>query len=120
MKISPRIKYAVFCLAVVALFGSPVGLAQSASPTPPSGLTGTAATCGEVSLAWSSATDNSGTGLKSYLVQRSDGVNVTVSALRTWLHDTNWVETGATITYSVVALDNAGNQSAPSNSVVVS
>jgi hypothetical protein len=82
-------------------------------------LTATAATCGEVDLTWSSAVDNSGTGLKAYTVTRNDNVNTSIGAARTTFSDTNYVKSSTTITYYITALDNAGNTSSPSNSVTV-
>jgi len=125
-RIFPRIYYSVFCsvflLAVVVLLGSTFGLAQSVPPTSPTGLTATAATCGEVDLTWSPAIDNSGTGLKAYSIWRSnDGVNTVTSigAARVWFDDTMYVRSSDTMSYYVVAVDNAGNQSLPSDTITL-
>src|SRR5713226_5242744 len=89
-------------------------------PTPPTGLAATAATCGQVDLSWGASTDNvGGSGLKAYTIYRNDGVNTAIGAARTTFSDTNWVRSSTTLTYSVVAHDNAGNNSLPSNQVTV-
>src|SRR6266849_615759 len=116
---APRIYSIAFFLAVLLLFSVTHGLAQTIPPTSPTGLAASAATCGEVDLSWSPAIDNSGTGLYSYTIQRSDGVNAAIGAIRTWYDDTNFVKSSTTTTYYVVAKDNAGNTSLPSNSVTV-
>src|SRR5712691_3645785 len=89
-------------------------------PTPPTGLVATASSCGQVDLAWGASTDNvGGSGMKAYLIFRNDGVNTTIGAARTAFSDTSWVRSATTLTYYVVAQDNAGNISAQSNTVTV-
>src|SRR5437016_5553619 len=109
-EIFPRIYCSVLFMAVAMLLGGSAGFAQNAPPTPPAGLTATAATCGEVDLSWSPAIDNSGTGLKAYTVWRSnDGVNTVTSigAARAWFDDTIYVKSSDAMSYYVVAVDNA-------------
>lgn len=116
----PRAKYARLLLGLLAvslLAAVPGGFAQT--PTPPTSLTATAPSCGQVDLAWSPAVDNSGTGLKAYTVTRNDNVNTSIGAARTNFSDTNFVKSSTPFTYYITALDNAGNTSSPSNSVVV-
>src|SRR5712691_3677250 len=89
-------------------------------PTPPTGLVATASTCGQVDLAWGASIDNvGGSGLKAYTIYRNDSVNTSIGAVRTAISDTNWVRSATTLTYYVVAQDNAGNKSSPSNLVTV-
>jgi hypothetical protein len=91
-------------------------------PLPPTGLTATVASCGQVDLSWNAATDEAGgSGLKAYIIDRNDGVITTIAigAVRTTFSDTNYVKSSTTQTYYVVAQDNAGNKSLPSNSVIV-
>jgi hypothetical protein len=119
---SPQICGSALLLAVLVVLSGAPTLAQSVPPTSPTGLTATAASCGQVNLSWSAATDNSGTGLKAYSIWRNDsGVNTVTSigATRTWFDDTMYVKSATTMSYYVVALDNAGNQSQPSNPVTV-
>src|SRR5712692_6161722 len=111
-----------FFLAVLLLFSVTHGLAQTVPPSSPTGLNASAATCGEVDLSWSPAIDNSGTGLKAYTIWRSnDGVNTVTSigAARAWFDDTIYVKSSDTMSYYVVAVDNAGNQSLPSNTITL-
>jgi hypothetical protein len=89
------------------------------APTPPTGLVANAASCGQVDLSWSASTDTGGSGLKAYIINRSDNVNTAIGATRTTFSDTNLVKSSTTLTYSVVAQDNAGNKSSPSNSVTL-
>src|SRR5262249_17929842 len=55
----------------------------------------------------------------AYAIYRNDGVNTTIGSSRTTFSDTNWVRSSTTLTYYVVAQDNAGNSSQQSNSVTV-
>jgi Bacterial Ig domain len=88
-------------------------------PTPPTGLVASAANCGQVDLSWSASTDTGGSGLYTYTIYRSDGVNSTLGATRAWFDDTNFVKSSTTLTYYVVATDAAGNQSVQSNLATV-
>src|SRR6266705_1087783 len=94
--------------------------ANTTAPTVPTGLVATASTCGQVDLSWGASTDNvGGSGMKAYIIYRNDGVNTSIGAARTAFSDTNWVRSATTLTYYVVAQDNAGNNSAPSSQVTV-
>src|SRR5437870_2504313 len=88
-------------------------------PTPPTGLVASAASCGQVDLSWSASTDTGGSGLYTYTIYRSDGVNSTLGATRAWFDDTNFVKSSTTLTYYVIATDAAGNQSVQSNLATV-
>jgi hypothetical protein len=119
----PQICGSALVLAVLMVLSSSPAVAQSVPPTSPTGLTATAASCGQVNLSWGPATDNSGTGLKAYSIWRNDsGMNTVtgIGAARTWFDDTMYVKSATTMSYYVVALDNAGNQSLPSNTVTIS
>jgi hypothetical protein len=99
-----------------------IGLAQTTDqipPTPPTALVATASSCGQVDLSWGASTDTGGSGLRAYTIYRTDGVNTSIGAVRTTFSDTNFVRSATTLTYYVVAQDNAGNNSAPSNTVTV-
>jgi Big-like domain-containing protein len=116
---------AIICFIFVA-FAALTASAQTTDtipPSPPIGLIATAATCGQVDLSWGASTDNvGGSGMKAYIIWRNnDGVN-TVTAIgsaRTTFSDTIYVKSSDTLTYYVVAQDNAGNNSLPSNTVTV-
>jgi hypothetical protein len=88
-------------------------------PTPPIGLVATASSCGQIDLSWSASTDTGGSGLKAYVINRSDGVNTTIGAARTTFSDTNYVKSSTALSYYVLAQDGAGNNSTPGNSVSV-
>src|SRR5262245_20554009 len=79
-----------------SIVGSVITAAQTTDQVPPSvptGLTATAATCGQVDLSWAASTDNAGgSGLKAYIINRSDGVNTTIGAARTTFSDTSYVK----------------------------
>src|SRR5258706_6549311 len=107
-------------LALAMTFAS-LGLAQDLiAPSVPTSLTATAASCGQVNLSWNASVDNTGgSGLKAYTINRSDGTNISIGATRTTFSDTNYVQSGASLTYNVVAQDNAGNKSTPSNIALV-
>src|SRR5947199_4146045 len=101
-------------LALVAALLSSAGtsLAQTTDlipPLPPTGLTATVASCGQVDLSWGASTDEvGGSGLMAYSIWRSDGgVNTvtTIGAARTTFSDTNYVKSSTTMTYYVVAID---------------
>src|SRR5439155_7809452 len=81
------------------------------SPTVPTGLRATAASCSQINLAWTASTDTGGSGLKGYNVYRN-GVFVK-QVLAPPTADTGMAASTA-YSYAVAALDNAGNQSATS------
>jgi len=116
-----------FFSASIALSIAGGGTAQPTDtipPLPPAGLTANIASCGEVDLSWNATTDNTGgSGLKAYTINRYDaaGVNtpISIGATRMTFSDTNWVKSSSTMTYTVTAMDNAGNVSLASNSVTV-
>ncbi len=93
-------------------------------PTAPAALIAKVATCGQVGLSWTASTDElGGSGLYGYIIQRWEGGNlvneVAVGAARTSFSDTNYVKSSSTMSYTVVAQDNAGNRSAQSNTETV-
>ena len=84
-------------------------------PTAPSNLVSTSVTPSLVAMAWSPATDI--IGVDHYVIRR-DGVDIgTTNTAATFVDES----VGRTFTYSytVVAVDAAGNVSAPSNTLVV-
>src|SRR5258706_6827197 len=114
--------YVIICFVFVAFaaLSTPAQSTDTIPPSSPIGLTGTAATCGQVDLSWGASTDNvGGSGLKAYTIYRTDGVNTSIGAVRTSFSDTNWVRAATTLTYYVVAQDNAANNSLPSNTITV-
>src|SRR5437870_3512875 len=87
-KIFPSIAH---CIALAVIFAS-LGLAQDLiPPSGPLGLTATAVSCGQVDLSWNASVDNTGgSGMKAYIIGRSDGVNTTIGSTRTTFSDTNY------------------------------
>jgi hypothetical protein len=61
-----------------------------------------------------------GSGVKAYIISRSDGNSIGIGAARTTFSDTNYVRSSSSLTYTVVAMDNAGNRSPASNTAYVS
>src|SRR5436190_17933234 len=89
-------------------------------PSAPTGLIATAATCGQVNLSWNASVDNTGgAGMKAYIINRTYGPSITIGSGRTTFSDTNYVSSSTTLTYNVMAMDNAGNKSSASNLVSV-
>ena len=80
--------------------------ADTTRPGAPTGLTATALGSATVGVSWSPATDN--LGVAAYLIQRGDSV---FTSPTTWFLDTN-LSPETTYTYSIVAFDRKGNQSA--------
>src|SRR5215831_15965090 len=110
----------IICLLLAVVPSANNAYAQNGvPPSPPTGLIATVASCGEVDLSWTAATDNSGTGLKSYTVLRNGGPNTTIGAMSTTFSDANWTKSSSTYTYQITVTDNAGNTSIPSNAVTV-
>jgi hypothetical protein len=94
--------------------------ADTLPPTVPTLLSARAASCGQVDLTWTASTDEiGGSGLKGYTISRDFGGSTTIGASRTSFSDTNYIPSGSTLTYSVSAIDNAGNKSAASNPIAV-
>ncbi len=115
---------------LLTTLSSPVVLraADLIPPSPPTALIATVATCGQVDLSWSASNDEvGGSGLKGYIITRIDptgepahySTEVVIGAGRTTFSDTNYVRSSATLTYTVAALDNAGNRSTASNAETV-
>jgi len=85
---------------------------DTAAPSAPTGLTGTAASCSQINLSWTASTDTGGSALKGYNVYRNGSYLKQVTTTST--SDTGL--SGSTVySYTVSAVDNAGNQSAQSN-----
>ena len=105
-------------LLVLALVFNAVAVAATprdrTAPTAPTNLRITATGPTSVSLAWNASKDNSANWW--YCVQRSGlGCFRVNPPQTTFTHPSLWP--GATYTFSVVALDAAGNRSSPSNAV---
>jgi chitodextrinase len=89
---------------------------DTTSPTDPSNLVATAASTTQVNLGWAASTDAGGSGLHGYQIYRDSTLISTTT--NTSYNDTA-LSPSTTYAYYVVAYDNAGNQSMPSNQVTV-
>jgi hypothetical protein len=90
-----------------------------ADPTPPTvpNLTGaTAVNSRKVDLSWTAATDN--VGVAAYAIRR-DGIQTATAGAATLTYSDTTVEPGGTYSYTVEALDAAGNRSGESNALSV-
>ena len=84
---------------------------DTTAPTVPTGLTAHATSCSQITLSWKASTDSGGSGLKGYNVYRSGAWLKQVATTTT----TDPGLAAATVyRYTVTAVDQAGNQSAPS------
>jgi len=105
------------------LVGASTGTADTTAPSVPTGLavSGTP-TSSSVSLSWSASSDNSGgSGVAGYRVFRDGSATPLNSSLVTATSYADTTVSGPkTYSYTVAAVDQAGNQSAPSAPVSVS
>jgi chitodextrinase len=90
--------------------------ADVSPPTAPTDLTATLVGSLAVDLAWTGSTDN--VGVTGYTVYRNGSTLATVGGGTTTYHDTS-VSSGTTYTYTVDAVDAAGNHSPLSNAVSI-
>src|SRR5437867_6480665 len=115
----------IFAILITALSSPVVLRAQDRiAPSAPSGLIANATSCSHVSLSWTASTDEAGgSGLYAYTIQRSEGgkleQEVTIGGEHNTFSDTNHVKPPTTLTYTVIAIDRAGNKSAASNAETV-
>jgi hypothetical protein len=91
------------------------GATDTTPPTAPTGLTATASG-GQVALTWDAATDN--VGVDSYEIRR-DGSKIAEVAGHELAYADGNVQPSTTYTYSVVAVDAAGNKSPASDGATV-
>jgi fibronectin type 3 domain-containing protein len=86
-------------------------------PSTPTNLTGTGTSSTTIQLNWNASTDTGGSGMGSYRVYRGGSLIASPTT-------TSYLDTGLTAntsySYSVAAVDNAGNNSATSSAVPVS
>ena len=85
-------------------------------PTVPTGVTATLVKCDKVSFTWNASTDN--VGVTAYKVYRNNVLIATVAAPTTGYTDTT-VAASTSYTYTVSAVDAAGNESAKSSGLTV-
>ncbi|WP_420488662.1 lytic polysaccharide monooxygenase [Paenibacillus arenosi] len=103
-----------FYNVIDANFGG--GSSDTTPPTAPSSLAVTGKTSNTVSLSWNAATDN--VGVSQYKIYNGSSLVTSISG-----SNTSYTVTGLTAntsyTFSVVAVDGAGNSSVPSGSIAV-
>ena len=117
------LRYAAVVIGVVVLLagcGSGGGNSDTTAPDAPSGITGTSGDT-EVALDWDAV---SASDLEEYNIYRSTSGTITDVSGRdpvSSTSSTSFTDTGATngttYDYIVTAVDNAGNESAPSSSL---
>ncbi len=88
------------------------------APTVPSGVTATAASCSQVSVAWTASTDIGGSGVRAYEVYRNGALVKQVLAPAVSVID-GPLAAATSFAYRVAAIDHAGNRSAQSSAVSV-
>ena len=108
-------RVAAILVLLISVFGTSSALAAQdrQAPTKPTNLRVTSVTSYNVSLAWNSSTDNSGT--FSYRVVVSDGSTYTVPQTQTTF--SHFVAPLGTYSFYVFAVDGSGNRSQRSNTV---
>ena len=95
---------------------APVTTPDTIAPGAPSGLTATAPSSTQVNLSWSAVSDTGGSGLAGYKIYRGGSYIATTSATN---YTDNSVSGSTAYSYTVSAYDNAGNNSAMSNTAPV-
>ena len=99
--------------AVLYLYDSSLGVADTQAPAAPTGLTASAVSATQINLAWSASTDDHG--VSGYRVFRNGNQVATTTV-------TNYQDTSLTsqtsYTYTVVAVDGANNVSAASSPAI--
>ncbi|HEY6167914.1 MAG TPA: PKD domain-containing protein, partial [Verrucomicrobiae bacterium] len=81
------------------------------APSTPTGLSATAASCSQINLSWNASTDTGGSGLNGYEIYRGGTYVKTVTTTST--SDTG-LAASTSYSYTVKAIDNAGNRSSAS------
>ncbi|WP_310601593.1 cellulase family glycosylhydrolase [Anaerosporobacter sp.] len=107
-------QYGIKATSKVCSVFSYTGVVDNEAPTVPSNVTGRATSYNSVELNWGASTDN--TGVVAYNIYQ-DGVLVDISQSNS--HTVKYLKANKAYTFSVSALDAAGNESAKSNVVSV-
>ncbi|EES74785.1 chitin binding domain protein [Paenibacillus sp. oral taxon 786 str. D14] len=89
---------------------------DTTAPTAPTDLTATAVTSNSVTLGWNASSDN--VGVTGYRIYNGSNLVATVSG-STLSHTVTGLNANTSYTFTVRAVDGAGNSSSPSNSVTV-
>lgn len=99
-------------LTVASMTYTVTQTAESTAPTVPT-LTASATSTSQIALSWTTSTDSGGSGLAGYKVYRA-GVQIATTASTTY-NDTG-LSASTAYCYTVLAYDNAANESAQSTS----
>jgi hypothetical protein len=98
--------------------GSATAIVDGAGPSAPA-LTAAIQKKTQVKLAWSGASDGSGSGIASYRIHREGGTGPRDFTSTTTSYVDGATTSGTTYTYTVRAVDRAGNLGAASNAVTI-
>ena len=88
-----------------------VALADTTPPSNPSGVIAMATSTSQVSVSWNASTDSGGSGLAGYQVYRNGALVTTTTATS---YGDSGLSAATSYCYTIVADDNAGNNSATS------
>ncbi|MBI4056382.1 MAG: hypothetical protein HY399_02420, partial [Elusimicrobia bacterium] len=103
----------------VGLIGSAsisITVPDTTPPSVPAGLSASASSCSQIDLAWNSSSDTGGSGLKGYNLFRNNVFLTQVLTPGLSASDTG-LAASTSYSYSVSAVDNAGNESSQSSPV---
>lgn len=92
---------------------------DTVAPEPPRSVRASAEDCLAAIVSWDEARDGAGCGVTGYRVFRNGRELSRETAASRAAYDLRWLHPGSTHRYSVVAVDGAGNVSAPSAEAVV-
>src|SRR5437773_931976 len=104
---------AIHSIGTSSVSGTVSATTLIATPSPPTGLTATAASSSQVSLTWTAPTDNGGSAITGYTIERStDGSTWTTLVANTANTAATYSDTGLTrataYSYKVSAINSAG------------
>jgi YVTN family beta-propeller protein len=88
---------------------------DTTAPTVPANLQATAFSASRIDLSWGASTDTGGSGLAGYRIYRNGGATPIATVMTTTFSDTG-LASSTQYSYTVRAVDGAGNASANSNS----
>ena len=91
-------------------------LTDTTAPVIPSGVNGTAIAISQVTITWAASTDTGGSGLAGYLVYRDGTLIATTTGTS---YSDSGLSAATSYCYTIVAYDNAGNNSSASSPICV-
>ena len=93
-----------------------MAMTDTTAPAAPSGLTALVNSFSQITLSWNATTDSGGSGLAGYLIYRGGMLVGTTTGTS---YTNNKLTAGTQYCYTIVAYDNAGNNSSPGAPVCV-